>query len=89
MYKCMVTNKITRPGTKLNRIVVQSRPKVYTEWFREDGEWVELEVGRGYEIVKEIQVSDEGLRMFESMSLEERNDLLHRLGIPGQFGMQQ
>ena len=88
MYKCSVTGKVTLPKEKLNRIVVQTREKVYTEWFREEGEWVEIEVGRGFETVKEIQASNEGLRMFNEMSDSERDELLHCLGIPGQYGMQ-
>jgi len=67
MFRCMITNKITRPGEKMHRVVLETRPRTYTECIREEGEWVELEVGRGFEIVKEIQVSDEGLRIYNEM----------------------
>lgn len=89
MYKCCVTGKMTRPHAKMNRLVVQTRPKVYTEWFKEDGEWVEIEIGRGYETVKEIQASDEGVRVFNEMSDLQKDELLRKLGIPGQYGLQQ
>lgn len=67
MFKCQILGKTTRPGEKMNRVVIETREKVYTEWFREEGEWIELEVGRGFEIVKEIQVSDEGLCVYNKM----------------------
>lgn len=67
MFRCEITNKTTRPGEKMHRVVIEKREKVYTEWCREEGEWIELEIGRGWEIVKEIQVSDEGLRIYDEM----------------------
>lgn len=67
MFKCSITGKTTRPGEKMHRVVIETRPRVYTEWIREEGEWIELEVGRGFEIVKEIQVSDEGLSIYNEM----------------------
>jgi len=76
MFKCAVTKRTTRPGEKMNRVVVETRPKVYTEWIKEDGIWTEIEVGRGYETVKEIPVSDAGLRMLEEMDDERRKAFL-------------
>lgn len=77
MFKCQVTGRTTRAGDKLNRIVIAKRDKVYTQKIFENGEWVNLEVGRGWEIVKEINASDEGVaiynRMVEDGTVEEFN----------------
>lgn len=51
----------------MNRIVIATRDKVYTKKTLEDGELVELEIGRGYEIVKEIAATDDGLRIYNQM----------------------
>jgi len=67
MFKCQVTGKISKPGEKMNRIVIATRDKVYTKKTLEDGELVELEIGRGYEIVKEIAATDDGLRIYNQM----------------------
>jgi len=63
----MVTGKMSKRGEKLNRIVVETRDKVYTQSVWEEGELVELEVGHGYEIVKEINASDEGVKVYNQM----------------------
>lgn len=52
MFRCELTGKLTKPGEKMKKIVVQTRERVYLD---EDG----LETGRGTEIVKEISVSEE------------------------------
>jgi len=58
---------MSRPGEKMNRIVVATRDKVYTQEVWEEGELVEIEVGRGYETVKEIAATDEGLKLYNQM----------------------
>lgn len=68
MFKCEITGKTTRPGDKMNKIVVKTRPRVYTEKVWEDGELVEIEVGQGWEIVREISASDEGVRIYNQMA---------------------
>ena len=67
MYRCQITGKTSKRGEKLNRVVVKTRDKVYTQKVWEDGDLVEIEVGRGYETVKEIAVSDEGLKLYKQM----------------------
>lgn len=64
MFKCQVTKKNSKLGEKLNRIVIQTRTKIYTQKIWDEGEAVEIETGRGYEIVKEIMASDEGVRRY-------------------------
>lgn len=70
MYKCMVTGKTSKPGEKMNRIVIATRDKVYTQKIWEDGELVEIEIGRGYETVKEIAATDEGLKLYNQMVID-------------------
>lgn len=67
MYYCQVTGKLSKPREKANKIVIETRDKVYTQNVWEEGELVEIEVGRGWEIVKEINASDEGLKLYDQM----------------------
>lgn len=78
MFRCQITNKTSSDGEKLNRIVVKTNPRVYTQRFYDEieGEVVELEVGNGYEIVKEINASNEGLRIWKDWSSEEKERFL-------------
>ena len=74
MYKCEVFGTMSKPGQKCNKIVVETRPKVYTqkEFNEASGKWEDVEIGRGWEIVKEINASDEGLKFWlESKRLAE------------------
>ena len=50
MFRCEKSGRVTKPGEKMKKIVVETRERVYHD---EDG----MEVGRGREIVKEISVS--------------------------------
>lgn len=56
MFICQVTNAQTAPGEPMTRVVTERRVKVY---YNEAGE----EVGRGWEIVKEINASPVGLEI--------------------------
>jgi hypothetical protein len=92
MSKCQVTGKFSRqgkpgpldkdgnptriPGEKLNKIVVQTRPREYKHWDREnEEEWF----SHGTEIVREINASDEGLAIWNSMNAEEREEFVKGL----------
>lgn len=57
-FKCGVTGK-TVIGERMQKLVVEKREKIYV-----DGEG--NEIGRGQEIVKEISVSEEGLRQLNA-----------------------
>lgn len=50
MFRCEKSGRVTKPGEKMKKIVVETRDRVYTD---EDG----VEIGHGKEIVKEISVS--------------------------------
>jgi hypothetical protein len=71
MFKCQVTNKFSKPGDKCNKIVTEKREKVYFQFFRneETGKWEEKEVGRGWEIVKEINCTDAGLDIWKAKNI--------------------
>lgn len=54
MFKCMVTGRMSQPGEKCNKLVVETREKIYTDL---DGNVI----GKGTEIVKEINATDAGV----------------------------
>ncbi len=56
MFICAVTRKPSKPGEKPTRLVLETRPKVYRD---KDGNVL----GRGTEIVEEVNVSPEGMRL--------------------------
>ena len=65
MFRCEITGKMTKPGDKCNKIAVKRRERVYTHFEFQDGREVEVEEGRGWEIVKEINASDEGYEIWK------------------------
>ena len=71
----------TRGSEKLHKIVVETRDRVYTRWVKneETNKYEEVESGRGWEIVREINASDEGVALWESWSPEERAIFLKHL----------
>lgn len=91
MYICQVTGKYSRKGDstahppvaaeKLNKIVVQTRERTYTKWVKneETNKWEEVFVAKGWEIVREINASDEGVKLWESWTPEEREVFLKHL----------
>jgi hypothetical protein len=70
-----------RGSEKLNKIVVATRERVYTRWVKneETHKYEEVEAGRGWEIVREINASDEGLALWNGWSEEERAVFLKHL----------
>jgi hypothetical protein len=76
MFKCQVTGKQSEPGEKLNKIVVATRPREYKHWDREnEEEWF----SHGSEIVREINATDEGQRIWNELSDEERAEFVKGL----------
>lgn len=66
MFRCAVTGKITKPGVPLTRLVIETRPKTYVNFkFNPDTLETDKIVSHGYETVKEISVSPEGLAILE------------------------
>lgn len=78
MYRCEITGKFSKWGEKLNKIVVATRERSYTRWVRneETNKWEEVFVAKGWEIVKELNVSAEGENQWNSWTPEERNMFL-------------
>lgn len=74
MYYCQVTGELSKPGEKLNKIVIEQRERIYEERiFNEDTRKMEnVVIGFGWEIVREINASDEGFRIWNTMDVEER-----------------
>ena len=70
-----------RGSEKLNKIVVETRERVYTRWVKNEdtNKYEEVEAGRGWEIVREINASAEGVALWESWSPEERAVFLKHL----------
>lgn len=84
LYHITDTEKVkddTRGSEKLNRIVVETRERIYTKRVKneETGKWEDVEIGRGWEIVREINASQEGLDLWNSWTPEERAIFLENL----------
>jgi hypothetical protein len=81
MYICQITGKVSKAHEKLNKIVVETRPKNYTRWIKNEDTrlFEEKIVGQGFETVKELCVSLEGEALWNSWSAEERSDFLKGL----------
>jgi len=81
MFVCQVTGKLSKHGEKLNKVVVQTRERIYTKKIRNEdtGEWEKVEVAKGWEIVREINASEEGVQLWNSWTPEERAIFLKHL----------
>lgn len=74
MFYCQLTGELSKSGVSPHHITVHTRERIYTKWVRneETNKWEEVFVAKGWEIVKEIIVGDEGLRLWNGWSEEER-----------------
>jgi hypothetical protein len=75
MFVCAITKKLSRPGIKPIKLVTLTRPKTYTETRRnEDTGLIEtVQIGSGFEIVKEVDVSEEGLAIWNAAQAKEES----------------
>lgn len=65
MFYCAISGKLSRPGDKAISLVTERRTKEYaTSSFDKDGTEQRTVHGVGWEIVKEVTVTLEGLRMW-------------------------
>lgn len=64
MFKCEITGKFSKPGDKAIRLVTQRRERFYFEVKGRQEEESDEPIGSGWEIVKEITVTLEGLRQW-------------------------
>jgi hypothetical protein len=78
----MITGNMSRLGEKANKIVVATRPRIYKKTFlnEETRELETVEVGHGWEVVKEINASEAGLKLWNVMSPIEREVFVKSLG---------
>lgn len=81
MYRCMITGKVSQPGEVLHKVVVEKRDQTYTRKIKneETGRWEDVVIGKGWEIVREISLSLEGVAFWESWSDVERQVFLEHL----------
>lgn len=84
MFYCQVTNKLSNPGEKCLKLVVRTRPKTYFTWVKNEDtrEWSKVESGRGWEIVQELNVSEEGKTEWETMDESARAQFVNALNSP-------
>lgn len=73
MFKCPISRTSSRPGEKPVKVVLETRPRTYYKRVKSkekdaDGLpiWVDVEIGRGFEIVKEIMVRQEALEKLKN-----------------------
>jgi hypothetical protein len=63
MYRCQITGRNSREGVKLNKIIIETRPKQYKHWDEDaEEEWF----SNGTEIVMEINASKDGVDIWNS-----------------------
>jgi hypothetical protein len=76
MFRCEITGKVSHPGEKLNKVIAITRPKTYTKWVRDEEshapKWIEVPAGTGFEPVRELSLSQEGLNLWESWNEEQK-----------------
>lgn len=77
MFFCQILKKASLKNEKLNRITIVTRPKVYTKFIKDEetNQWVEIEVAKGFEIVKEVAACAEGVVAWNSLTDSERDRL--------------
>ena len=80
-YRCQITQKVSKPGLPLHKVVVETRPKEYFKFVKDEetDKWVEVHANFGSEIVRELSVSQEGLDMWNSWTPEQRLAFLKAL----------
>jgi hypothetical protein len=82
-YRCQITNRISKLGEKLNKITVETRPRNYTKWVRDEEsripKWTEVPCSSGWEIVRELNACSAGLELWESYSTEDKAMFLKHL----------
>lgn len=81
MFYCEVTGLLSKSNEKPSKLVIEKRDRVYTERRRneETREWETIEIGRGWEIVKELTVSAAGEREWNEMSADQKADFVNAL----------
>lgn len=81
MFYCQVTGLLSQSGEKPSKLVVEKRDRIYTRRVKneETREWETLEVGKGWEIVKELNVSAAGEREWNEMNEAQKSEFVAAL----------
>jgi hypothetical protein len=81
MFYCEVTGALSKLNEKPSKLVVEKRARVYSRRVKneETREWETIEVGKGWEIVKEINVSAAGQQEWNEMSPDQQADFVTAL----------
>jgi hypothetical protein len=81
MFYCEVTGLLSKPNEKPSKLVIEKRDRVYTRRVKneETREWETIEVGRGWEIVKELNASAAGVQEWNGMTPDQQADFLAAL----------
>lgn len=76
MFKCQLLEKVSEPGEKLTKLVIKTREKTYTKRVLNEETRREEEVvcAVGSEIVKEINVCEEGAALWSKLSDLEKKE---------------
>jgi hypothetical protein len=74
MFICQITGQQSKLGEKLNKITVAKRPRTYTRWVKDEEtlKYVEVECGRGWEIVRELNACAAGVEQWNAMTPEQQ-----------------
>jgi hypothetical protein len=75
MYRCAITGKNSREGDKLNRIVVETRSRIYEH---KDPETEEKWFSYGTEIVREVNATDAGQELWNTWTAEQKAAFIKR-----------
>jgi hypothetical protein len=76
-YRCEITKRVVM-DVPLNKVVALTRPKTYTRWIlnEETRQFEEVVIGEGRETVRELNLSTEGVSIWESWTEAERATFL-------------
>lgn len=67
MFRCGITGRLSDLGEAQHKIVIEKRPKDYSAWREnDDEEWEFVKVASGFETVRELPATEEGLKLWES-----------------------
>jgi hypothetical protein len=74
MFRCTITGKMSQLGEAQHKVVIERRPKEYHGWRldEEEDEYKWVKIGEGWEIAKEVSVCEDGLKLWDSWTEDQR-----------------
>lgn len=81
MFYCQITKTNSKSNEKCHKVVIATRERVYTEmvYNEETRQDEELEVARGWEIVREINATERGVALWDNWTPDERKNFVAHL----------